>query len=261
MLIVEYVLLVSAGRIMSELGMNTKLQLIMGKHRCPHCAFRKFFISSGVDCQALDGMGNAATHTYGPYKAGEVIYRAGDACDALYVVQSGSVKIEMATEEGDAHVSGFYLTGEMFGADGISKKVFPSDAIALERTTVCTLKLFRWAELCELYPSMQAALVSELADVVLHKNNEMMYLHHLRVKSRVLIFLENLLQRVRVRRGQSIHEVPLSMSKIDIARYLCITPETLSRCLKKLEKTGVICNHGRTIEILEEDCLHKEIGA
>jgi CRP/FNR family transcriptional regulator len=241
--------------------MNPKLRLIMGKHRCPHCAFRKFFIGAGVDCQSLDDIGDAATQTYGPYKAGEVIYRTGDACDSLYVVQSGSVKIEMATEEGGAHVSGFYLTGEMFGSDGISKKVFPSDAIALERTTVCILNLSKWTRLCELYPSMQAALVSELADIILHKNNEMMLLHHYQAKDRILIFLRNLLERVRTRRGQSVQEIPLSMSKTDIARYLCVTPETLSRRLKYLEKTGVICNHGRTIEILEEEGLRKGVVA
>lgn len=241
--------------------MRPKLQLIMGKHRCPHCVFRKFFIGAGMDCQLLDEVGDAATKTCGPYKAGELIYRAGDTCDALYVVQSGSVKIEMSTDEGGAHVSGFYLAGEMFGSDGISKRVFPSDAVALERTTVCALKLSRWDVLCESYPSLQAALVSELADMVSHKNNEMMYLHHLRVESRVLIFLRDLLGRVRVRRGQSIRAVPLSMSQMDIARYLCITPETLSRCLKKLEASGVICKQGRTVEFLEEYDWHKDVGA
>jgi CRP/FNR family transcriptional regulator len=241
--------------------MKPKLQLIMGKHRCPHCMFRKFFIDAGVDCQSLDDIGDAATQTYGPYETGEAIYRTNDVCDSLYVVQSGSVKIEMATEDGGAHVSDFYLTGEIFGLDGISKKKFPSNAIALERSTVCVLPLAKWTSLCELYPSMQAALVSELADVVLHKNNEMMLLHHMELKERVLIFLTNLLKRVRARRGQSIQQIPLSMSKADIARYLCVTPETLSRCFKKLEKTGVIYNHGKTIEIIEEDSLRKEVGA
>jgi CRP-like cAMP-binding protein len=60
-----------------------------------------------------------------------------------------------------------------------------------------------------------------------------------------------LLNRVRVRRGMSISQIDLSMSKIDIARYLGITPETLSRNLNNLEKSGVICNRGKTIEILE----------
>ena len=241
--------------------MNPKLQLIIGKHRCPHCVFRKFFSGAGLDCQLLDDFGGAATRSYGPYKSGEVICRAGDACDSLYVVQSGSVKTEMNSEQGGAHVSGFYLAGEMFGIDGISKKMFSSDAIALERTTVCVLKLSKWASLCEMFPSMQTALVSELSETVLHKNTEMMFLHHFRVEDRVLVFLRDLLARVRVRLGQSVREVPLPMSKMDVARYLCMTPETLSRCLNKMEKTGVISKRGRTIELLDEGCLRKEVGA
>jgi CRP/FNR family transcriptional regulator len=241
--------------------MEHKLELIVGKHRCHHCVFRKFFTGAGVDCNFLDNIGDAATQTYGPYKSGEAIYRAGEPCDSLYVVQSGSVKIEMSTQAGDAHVSDFHLTGEMFGSDSISKNVFFSDAIALERTTVCVLRLSKWTNLCKSFPSLQAALVNELADTVLHKNTEMMFLHHLRVESRVLIFLRDLLQRVRTRRGQSIQEIPLSMSKTDIARYLCISPETLSRCLNNLEKNGIICNRGRTIEIIEEEYLRKEASA
>ena len=240
--------------------MSPELHLATSRHRCPHCVFRKFFLGAGIDCQSLDDIGDVATKTTGPYKAGEAIYRAGDLCESLYVVQSGSIKIEMTTEAGDVHVSGFFLTGEMFGTDGISNKVFPSNAIALERTTVCALKLSNWTNLCTLYPALQSSLVDELADMVLHKNNEMMFLHHFKVEARVLLFLKNLLERVRTRRGQSVHEIPLSMSKIDIARYLCATPETLSRCLKNLEKAGAIRNHGKTIEILDEEWLCVESG-
>jgi CRP/FNR family transcriptional regulator len=231
--------------------MNQTLPLTMGKHRCPHCTFRKLFLGAGVDCRSLDDLADTATHTYGPYAPGETIYHAGDPCDALFVVQSGSVKSEMVTEDGDVHISGFYLTGEIFGTDGISKKVFPSDVIALERTTVCTLKLAKWTNLCELYPTMPGVLLDEFSDIVLRKSNEMMALHHLHVRARVLLFLGDLLNRVRVRRGMSISQIDLSMSKIDIARYLGITPETLSRNLNNLEKSGVICNRGKTIEILE----------
>lgn len=240
--------------------MNPKLRLIKGQHRCPHCTFRKFFMAAGIDCQSLDEIGNSATQTSGPYKTGEVIYRTGSPCTSLYVVQSGSVKMEMTTASGGVHVSGFCLTGEMFGTDGISNKIFPADAIALERTTICALKLSRWDRLCESHPALQTYLVSELAASILHKNNEMMLLHHSNVETRVLIFLHDLLKRVRARRGQLINKVPLSMSKMDIARYLCTTPETFSRRLKHLEQTGVIYNHGRTIEILDEGLLHTESG-
>ncbi len=240
--------------------MSPKLHLIMSKHRCPHCVFRKFFIDAGIDCQSLDDIGESATQISEPYDAGDVIFRAGESCDALHVVQSGSVKIEMNTEQGGAHVSGFYLTGEMFGVEGISRKRFPADVVALERTIVCEMKLPKWDALCESYPSLHTSLISELSDAVFHKNNEMMFLHHLRVETRVLIFLRDLLARVRVRRGQSIREVPLPMSNMDIARYLCITPETLSRCLTNLEKRGVIAKRGRSIELLDEGYLLKEAG-
>lgn len=232
--------------------MTAKLRLVKGRHRCRHCVFRKFFVGAGLDCPSIDVMGDSVTQTLGPFEAGETIYRAGDPCDSMYVVQSGSVKIEISTEAGDVHVSGFFLTGEMFGSDGISERVFPSEAIALERTTVCSLPLSNWQNLCELYPALQCELVDELAHIVHNKDKEVLLLHHLKVEARVLIFLKNLLARVRTRLGQGVCQIPLSMSKTDIARYLCTTPETLSRCLSNLERAGAIQNHGKSIEILED---------
>lgn len=235
--------------------MNPKLQLVKGRHHCPHCVFRKFFVNAGLDCQAVDLVGDSATQSIGPFAPGEALYHAGDPCTALYVVQSGSVKTEMTTEAGDVHVSGFYLTGEMFGSDGISAKIFPSDAIALERTKICALPLASWKQLCEDHPALQCELVDELAHIVNNKDRELLLLHHLKVEARVLNFLHNLLERVRARRGQAVCEIPLSMSKSDIASYLSTTPETLSRCLKNLERDGLIRNQGRTIAFLQgPDC-------
>ena len=232
--------------------MIAKLRLIKQHHRCAHCLFRRFFLNIGLNCNEIDRTGQTTTTNVGPYLPGEYLYRTGDPCNALYVVHMGSVKTEILTPDGDLHISGFHLTGELFGADGIHQRRFGSDAIAVEKTWVCELALDSWDRLSDAYPELQHELAKELSRIIAHKEHEALATHYHLLEQRLMSFLMDLLARVRERKGDTRDEVELSMKKTDIARYLGTTPESISRTLAKLEKTGYIVNKGRRIRILRK---------
>jgi len=232
--------------------MTPKLRVIKQHHRCAHCLFRRFFVNVGLDCHEIDRTGQTTTVNIGPFKPGEYLYRAGDACNALYVVHAGSVKTETVTLEGDLHISGFYLTGELFGADGIHQRRYVSDAVAIERTWVCELTFDNWARLCEAHPALQGELVSELGRFIAHKEHEALASHYHRLEHRLMSFLIDLLQRMQERQSQVSSEIALSMTKTDIGRYLGATPESISRSLARLEQQGYIINTKRRIRILRQ---------
>lgn len=231
--------------------MVPKLRLIKQRHRCAHCLFRSFFLNVGLNCDEIDRTGQSTTTNIGPYHPGEYLYRTGDPCNSLYVVHAGSVKTEILTPDGDLHISGFYLTGELFGADGIHQRRFGSDAIAIEKTWVCELTLENWDRLCATRPELQRELVTELGRIIAHKEQEALASHYHLLEQRLMSFLMDLLSRVQEREGDTLDEIELSMKKTDIARYLGTTPESISRTLAKLEKTGYIINNGRRIRILK----------
>ncbi len=232
--------------------MVPKLRLIKQYHRCAHCLFRRFFLNVGLDCDEIDHAGQTSTTNIGPYQPGEYIYRTGDPCNALYVVHAGSVKSEILTPDGDLYINGFYLTGELFGADGIHQRRFGSDAIAIERTWVCELTLDHWDRLSKTHPELQGQLITELGRIIAHKEYEAVASHYHLLEQRLMSFLMDLRERVREREGDTRNEIELSMKKTDIARYLGTTPESISRTLSKLEKTGYIVNNGRRIGILKQ---------
>lgn len=232
--------------------MTPKLRLIKSQHRCKHCVFRRFFLNIGLDCDAIDRTGQTTTTNVGPFHTGEHIYRAGDTCNALYVVHAGSVKTEMVTIDGDLYISGFYLLGELFGADGIHQRKFVSDAVAMEKTWICELTLDNWSALTKDHPDLQGQLISELGRVIAHKEHEALASHYHLLEQRLMGFLTDLLQRVRERQGIQSYELELTMTKTDIARYLGATPESISRTLSKLEKAGYIKNTKRRIHILKD---------
>lgn len=232
--------------------MSPKTRVVKQQHRCDHCLFRTFFLNVGLNCEEIDQAGRTTTTNIGPFLPGEYIYRAGDPCDSLFVVHAGSLKTEMVTFNGDLHISGFYLTGELFGADGIHRRQFVADAIAMEKTWLCELPLKQWDELAKDHPALQAELISELGRVIAHKEVEALSAHYHMLEQRLMSFLIDLLHRVRQREGHQSNEIKLPMTKTDIARYLGATPESISRTLAKLEKAGYIKNTKRRIFILKD---------
>ena len=232
--------------------MKPKLRVIKQQHRCAHCLFRRFFLNVGLDCETIDRTGQSTTTNLGPYHPGEYLYRAGDRCEAFHVVHVGTVKAETVTLDGDLHISGFYLKGEMFGADGIHQGRFLSDAVAIEKTWVCELPLDNWEKLTATYPDLQRELIAELGRIIAHKEYEALTTHYHLLEQRLMSFLIDLLERMNVRGQQSTNEIVLTMTKTDIARYLGATPESISRSLSKLEKSGYIINTKRRIRILKQ---------
>lgn len=232
--------------------MTPKLRVVKQQHRCSHCLFRRFFLNVGLDCEAIDRTGQSMTVNVGPYQPGEYLYRAGDRCNALYVVHAGTVKTETVTLDGDLHISGFYLTGELFGADGIHQRRFVSDAVAIQKTWVCELTLENWERLCKSNPDLQRELITELGRIIAHKEHEALATHYHLLEQRLMSFLIDLLERMRERERHTSNDIALTMTKTDIARYLGATPESISRSLAKLEKSGYIVNRKRHIRILKE---------
>jgi CRP/FNR family transcriptional regulator len=234
--------------------MAQKLRLIKEHHRCKHCLFRSFFQNVGLNADEIDDTGQKTTINIGPYQPGEYIYRTGEPSNALYVVHTGSVKTEMHTYDGDLYVNGFYLIGELFGVDGTYQRRFGSDAVAIEKTWVCELSLDNWARLAKSHPELQGELIAELGRILAHKEHQALSGHYHLVEQRLLSFLVDLRDRLRIRQGIPLNEIRLSMKKGDIAGYLGIAPESVSRALAKLEKIGYIVNHGSWITILKEPC-------
>ena len=232
--------------------MNPKLHLVKQRHRCAHCLFRRFFVNVGLNCDEIDQTGQTTTVNIGPFQPGEYLYHAGDPCKALYVVHAGTVKTEKVTFDGDLHISGFYLTGELFGADGIHQRRFATDAVAIEKTWVCELTFDNWETLIQDHPELQNQLIFELGRVIAHKEQEALSSHHHLLSQRLMDFLTDLLDRIRERQGYQTDEIELTMTKTDIARYLGTTPESISRTLAKLEKAGYIENTTRKIRLLKE---------
>jgi CRP-like cAMP-binding protein len=175
---------------------------------------------------------------------GAVIYRQGDPTPFRYEVLSGVVRTTYLFADGRRQLTGFFFPGEGFGTDQATYK-----ATAEVVSESAEVKRIRWGDSAEDERALSRALeLSENAILLLGRRTA---LH------RVAAFLTDI--RLRTDGTRSI---PLPMSRADIADYLGLTVETVSRTFSQLIRRRLIAQpRNHLVQILNQECLHALAGA
>lgn len=160
------------------------------------------------------------------FDQGEVIYHQGDPALCWFEVTLGMVLTAHVSFDGRRQITGFFVPGEIFGAEHGRHK-----ASAEVVTTTARVRRVRWSAVDVADDVFERALVSAERSLLL--------LGHRTAAERVAAFLRDLYSRTGV--SGLVH---LPMHRSDIADYLGLTPETVSRALSALVKRGLIAPAG-----------------
>lgn len=166
------------------------------------------------------------------YPRNTEIFGENEPADYVYKVVSGAVRTYKILSDGRRQVGGFYLPGDIFGLQFADEHVFSAEAIT--DTKVFVLKRSALTALA----GRDAAIGNELFQLTSRELRRMQDRILLLVKSaqeRVASFLLEMAERVC---ANNIVELP--MSRQDIADYLGLTIETVSRTLTGLETVAAI---------------------
>jgi CRP/FNR family transcriptional regulator len=185
----------------------------------------------------------------------EVLYRAGDAFAALHVVRAGTFKTVMLSEDGREQITGYHMAGDIVGLDGLGQPLHNCDAIALEESDVCSLPLTRLNELAR-DPRLMAGLFQLMARDVRRSQDLIMLLGGMCAEERIATFLLNLSHRRRVR-GLSPDDLALCMTREEIASFIGLKLETVSRILSRFQGEGHIRVQGRAVTLLDHAGLRR----
>ncbi|WP_439070502.1 helix-turn-helix domain-containing protein (plasmid) [Serratia nevei] len=187
------------------------------------------------------------------YHKGQFLYCDGDEFKGLYVVIAGSLKGYCLTADGDEQVCGFYLPGEWIALDGLPYGPYCSYMQALDTCCVRRLSPSMLAE-CLSIPQGRTHFFSLMSEVI-RKNKVRHYqLGQLCAQTRLAFFILELASRIHLQ-GASVREFRLPMTRGDIASYLGLTPETVSRVIVNLEYLGVLRLRDRYITLLQPERL------
>jgi len=186
-------------------------------------------------------------------KPGEHLIHQGESTSTLYAVRSGILKSYVSQADGQEFVMSFQIPPELFGWENIDKKKATMSVVALDYTNVCVIPFAQLTELFQSVPEIEMQ-VFRMVSKSFHKTN----LASIRTSAlqRVANFLLVLSEHSRLL-GFPYYLCRLSMTHQDIANYLRIAPETISRTFKNMQKKEVIKMCHKKIYINDFEELRK----
>jgi CRP/FNR family nitrogen fixation transcriptional regulator len=173
------------------------------------------------------------------------IYAEGETSGYIYKVLSGVVRISKLLPDGRRQISAFHMPGEMFGFE--AGEIHHVSAEAVVPTKVVA---FKWDGLLDA-GSKHVNVVRELLSFAMmglrHTQDHLLLLGRKNALERLVAFL----LEIDARTGSS-HVIDLAMPRHDIADYLGLTLETVSRMFAELKERGTIkLESARRVHLLD----------
>lgn len=211
---------------------------------CDRCALAQACEGRQLDLEHRLEL-HAMMRSLGPFKPGAFVFRQGAPFDSITAVHSGTVKTYVIDPDGREQVLGFFLPGEMLGLDAIHSGHYPCHAVALDTVTLCSAPFPALSALARRERSLQARLFCLLSHDI-RKASALVGDHT--AEERVAAFLWALWQH-QAEINPAHARLDLAMSRTDIANYLRLASETVSRIFQRLQQLGIIQVNRRRVEL------------
>lgn len=225
------------------------------KTQCASCSLKELCLPVGlqsIDFEKLDGVIKQSRRL----RKGDYLYHSGENFQSIYAVRTGFFKTLVSLSDGRDQVTGFFMSGELLGMDGIDNHAYTNNAVALEDSEVCELPFNRLDELAQFIPSLNLHFFRLMSREIIRDQNVMMMLGNMNAEERLSTFLINLSQRLAAR-GFAANDFVLRMSREEIGSYLGLKLETVSRTLSRLHHDGIVSVEHKHIRILQPQVLRQ----
>lgn len=185
------------------------------------------------------------------YKKGNEIYGEKEPAEYVYQVKSGAVRSYKLLSDGRRQIGAFHLAGDIFGLENGTNHRFTAEAVV--DTTVRLIKRQSLETVAETDAMVAKNLLSMTTINLQHAEDHMLLLGRKTSLERVAAFLLEMDKRLT-----AAGVMALPMSRRDIADYLGLTLETVSRAISHLHELGslgFIGNNQRQIVLLDRERL------
>ena len=221
-------------------------------HPCSGCEVRTQAV-----CKVLDSAELATFKRLGwtmRAKAGQTVFHEGDPATRVFTLTRGAMKLYRLLPDGRRQVVGFMFPGDFLGITVEDEHAFSVEA--LEDSHLCWFPRSRFGEFVGDHVDMERGLYRRAAHELRVAQQQMVLLGRKTAEERLSSFLLDLLRRAERGGAEAGNVVHLPMSRADIADYLGLTKETVSRVLGVLKNKRVVRLRALDrIEILDRDRL------
>jgi CRP/FNR family nitrogen fixation transcriptional regulator len=182
---------------------------------------------------------------------GREIFAEGGSTETFYKVLSGVVRVCKILSDGRRQIESFHVAGDVFGFEFGDERTLSAEAV-----NDCTLIAYRRRNvesLAEKDRDISRQLLHFTMESLAQARNHSLLLGRRGAVERVAAFLLNW-----ARHFGNAKLIPLAMTRQDIADYLGLTIETVSRSLSQLERDGVILLPGiREVRLSNREALQQ----
>ncbi len=165
------------------------------------------------------------------------VFDEAEQSDYLFNITSGVVKLFKLLPDGRRQITGFLGASDFLGLAVGDSYAYSAETVT--RTTVCRFQRRHMDDLLERFPHLQRRLFSMASTELAAAQDQILLLGRKTAQEKLCSFLL-LLSKRAARRGHPETPVYMPMSRSDIADYLGLTTETVSRNLTKLKTRGII---------------------
>jgi CRP/FNR family transcriptional regulator, anaerobic regulatory protein len=228
----------------------TQLHLAAATHA------RNSILARAFAAQGLRG--HVANRPVETLAANEALFWEGDPADSVFEIVSGVLRLSRLLADGRRAIVGFLYAGEMLGLPC-------RDGYAYTAEAVTTLKVRRLSRpqvlrLVDESPVVRRDLLALAYDEMCSAQDQMLLLGRKTAEERVASFLLQVARRC-AGNGATASEIILPMTRLDMADFLGLTIETVSRLMSKLKGDGIIALPSPSrVLVMDEAALHALAG-
>lgn len=193
-------------------------------------------------CDALRQIEQELPFTRRTVQPGEMVQRAGDAFSALRIVNSGVFRVMSSAHgslDGSDRVISIQFKGGWIGFDGMATGHYTCDAVAMDVGQLWTLAYATLLTTAARMPALMHTVHVAMSGQMEYERNWLLAMGALQAESRVALLLCEW-ARALAARAMRIDPIMLRMSRTEMASYLCMTQETLSRAFSRFKASGLI---------------------
>lgn len=221
-------------------------------HPCFDCAVRELAV-----CVVLESAALRAFKSTGPtvhYDVGETVVFEADEAANVYSLTAGLLRLSKLLPDGRRQIAGFLFPGDFLGITMEEEHAFTAEAVA--PSTLCKFPRARFDEFVATNPQLERRLYAVAAHELAAARQQLVLLGRKTATERVASFLLMLSGRCPAEREST--EIGLPVSRIDMADYLGLRIETVSREISALKAARVIQLTGRqSFRIVDRDRLEQ----
>lgn len=237
----------------------------MKKHICNHnnrhhingpCPKRVPIFGTLSDDEILK-IAKMTKHTQ--FKKGQLLLHEGEKSDRLFIINKGRVKVSKFTIDGKEQILYILTSGEFFG----ELHLFNSDEVnnfsvyAIADTEICLLTKADIDRIMEANPEISLKLLKALTKRLAHTENLAQNLATKDPEVRIAHMILEFCQKFGTKKKDGIL-IELPITREEIASYVGVTRETISRKFSKFENLGLISLSGNKQLIVNDQLALKE---